>query len=50
MYVAVKGGEAAILNSYRLLAQQRRIVSIDVSGYFAERGERRQACAFVRVE
>ena len=24
MYVAVKGGEAAILNSYRLLAQQRR--------------------------
>jgi alpha-D-ribose 1-methylphosphonate 5-triphosphate synthase subunit PhnI len=24
MYVAVKGGEAAILNSYQLLAQQRR--------------------------
>ena len=24
MYVAVKGGEAAILNSYELLAQQRR--------------------------
>ena len=24
MYVAVKGGEAAILNSYRLLAEQRR--------------------------
>ena len=24
MYVAVKGGEAAILNSYRLLDRQRR--------------------------
>ena len=24
MYVAVKGGEAAILNSYQLLARQRR--------------------------
>ena len=24
MYVAVKGGETAILNSYRLLADQRR--------------------------
>ncbi|NQW81910.1 MAG: carbon-phosphorus lyase complex subunit PhnI, partial [Polaromonas sp.] len=24
MYVAVKGGETAILNSYRLLAEQRR--------------------------